>query len=174
MNSRRKQGHIPAVVYGHQIGNISVEVSEKDITDTLRRNPHAVLQVVLPKYGKQSVLVRDIQRNALSGKFRHIDFFQIDTKEKVDTKVTIHLTGDPVGVKSGGILQVELHEIEVRCMADKLFTSFEVDTSSLGIGDQLLVSDLAIHDGVEVLTDASSLVVTVLAATVTSAPDITE
>jgi large subunit ribosomal protein L25 len=174
MNSRRKQGHIPAVVYGHQIGNISVEVSEKDITDALRRNPHAVLQVVLPKYGKQSVLVRDIQRNALSGKFRHIDFFQIDTKEKVDTKVTIHLTGDPVGVKSGGILQVELHEIEVRCMADKLFTSFEVDTSSLAIGDQLLVSDLSIHDGVEVLTDASSLVVTVLAATVTSAPDITE
>jgi large subunit ribosomal protein L25 len=174
MNSRRKQGHIPAVVYGHQISNISVEVSEKDITEALRRNPHAVLQVVLPKYGNQSVLVRDIQRNALSGKFLHIDFFQIDTNEKIDTKVTIHLTGVPVGVKNGGILQVELHEIDVRCMADKLFTSFEVDTSSLAVGDQLLVSDLAIHDGVEVLTDGSSMVATVLASTVIPAPVIAE
>jgi large subunit ribosomal protein L25 len=174
MNSRRKQGHIPAVVYGNQIGNISVEVSEQDITEALRRNPHAVLKVVLPKYGEQSVLVRDIQRNVLSGKFRHMDFFQINANEKVDTKVTIHLTGEPVGVKSGGILQVELHEIDVRCMADKLFTSFEVDTSGLAIGDQLLVSDLAIHDGVEVLTDSSSMVATVLAPTAIPEPVIAE
>lgn len=162
INTRRKQGHIPAAVYGKQIGNVSVEVSERDITDVLRHNRHAVLETVLPKFGKQSILVRDVQRHAVSRKILHVEFLQIDTNEKIDAQVTIHFTGDAVGVKNGGMLQTELHEIDVRCMADKLFTSFEVDTSSLNIGDQLLVSDLAFHEGVEVLTDASSLVATVL------------
>jgi len=174
MNLRRKQGHIPASVYGQKIGSISVEVSEKEITAALQRNPHAVLQVMLPKHGKQSVLVHEIQRNVISGKLLHIDFFQFDTSKKVDTKVAIHLTGESVGVKVGGILQVELHEVDVRCMADKLFTSFDVDMSNLAVGDHLLVSDLAFPNGVEVLTDASSMVVTILAPTIIPEAEIVE
>ena len=166
LNQRRKLGRIPAVLYGAHADNISVEVSEKDITEALKRNPHAVLQVQIPKYGKKSVLVRDIQRDMLTGKLLHIDFFQINVDEKIDTKITIHFLGEPVGLKTGGILQVEIHEIEVRCMADKLLTSFEVDISSLAVGDQLLVSDLSFHEGIEVLTDSSAMLVKVLASTV--------
>ena len=162
LNQRRKQGHIPAVLYGAHVDTMSVEVNEKEITETLRRNPHAVLQVLTPNHGQKSALVRDSQRDVVTGKLLHVDFFQINVNEKIDTKTAIHFIGEPAGVKNGGILQVEIHEIEVRCMADKLLTSFEVDIGGLEVGDQLLVSDLAFHEGVEVLTDPSLMLATVL------------
>lgn len=80
-------------------------------------------------------------------------------KAKLDTKVAFHFTGDPVGVKSGGVQQIELHELDIRTLPDKLTASFEVDLSGLDIGDQLLVSDLPKHEGWEVLTPEDTLIV---------------
>jgi large subunit ribosomal protein L25 len=77
--------------------------------------------------------------------------------------VTIHFTGESPGVKEGGILQVETHAVQVRCMPNKLPETIEVDISSLAIGDHLVVSDLKVAKGLEILTDPSAMVVTVLA-----------
>jgi len=80
-------------------------------------------------------------------------------KAKLDTKVAFHFSGEPVGVKSGGVQQVELHELDIRTLPDKLTASFDVDISALDIGDQLLVSDLPKHEGWEVLTPEDTLIV---------------
>jgi large subunit ribosomal protein L25 len=158
----RKKGHIPAIVYGVGLENIAVEVEEKNLLAALKQNPRAILQATTTGHGVLPVLVHAVQKNMLTGKWIHIDFHQINMNEKVDTKAIIHYSGEPVGLKDGGILQVEVHEVEIRCMPDKLFAGFQVDIGELGIGDQLLVSDLVVHDGVEIMTDSSTMLVKVL------------
>ncbi|MEC0227988.1 50S ribosomal protein L25 [Paenibacillus alba] len=159
MNVLRKQGQVPAVVYGTDVGSISVSVSEKDILSTLKRNPRAILHAAIPQNGNKPVLIQNVQRDPISNKIVHVDFYQLNMNISMDSKVTIHFSGEPVGVKEGGILQVELYEVHVRCMPDKLLSAFEVDISGLGIGDHLLVSDLSFHEGIEVLSDATAMLV---------------
>jgi large subunit ribosomal protein L25 len=77
----------------------------------------------------------------------------------MDSKVTINFSGESSGVKAGGVLQVEMYEVQVRCMPDQLPSSMEVDVSNLAIGDQLLVSDLKFRDGVEVLSDPHAVMI---------------
>lgn len=155
----RKQGHVPAIVYGNDIGSIPVIVSEKDILSTIKRNPRAILNAAMPEIGNKPVLIQNVQRDPISKQIIHVDFYQLNMNVTMDSKVTIHFSGEPLGVKEGGILQVELHEVEVRCMPDKLLSAFEVDISGLGIGDHLHVSDLAFHEGVEVLSNSGALLV---------------
>jgi large subunit ribosomal protein L25 len=164
INLLRSQGQIPAVVYGKEIGSISVVVGEKEILSTIKRNPRAILSAAIPQIGNKPVLIQNIQRNQLTNKIVHIDFFQLNMNVSMDSKVTIHFSGDPVGVKEGGILHVELHEVEVRCMPDNLLSAFEVDISKLAIGDHLLVSDLSFHEGIEVLTDSAATLVKITQA----------
>lgn len=159
INLLRNQGQVPAIVYGKEIGSIAVIVEEKEIIATIKKNPRAILNAAIPEKGIKPVLIQNIQRDPVSKKIIHVDFFQLNMNVSMDSKVTIHFSGDPIGVKEGGILQVEMHEVEVRCMPDNLLSAFEVDISGLGIGDHLLVSDLTFHDGVEVLSDPSTMLV---------------
>lgn len=164
INLLRKQGRIPANVYGKDIGSISVFVDEKEILSTIKSNPRAILTAAIPNKGNKPVLIQSIQRDPLSNKIVHIDFHQLNMNVSMDSKVIIHFSGDPIGVDDGGILQVEMHEVEVRCMPDNLISAFEVDISKLGIGDHLLVSDLSFHEGVEVLSDTNATIVKILHA----------
>jgi large subunit ribosomal protein L25 len=163
LKQMRASGNIPAVVYGEEIGSIQVTVNEKEINAAMKRNSRAILDAVLPSNKQHPVLIHEFQRDAISGKLLHIDFHQINMNESIETLVTIHFNGDPVGVKEGGILQAETHAVQVRCMPNKLPETIEVDIHELGIGDHILVSDLKVEDGIEILTEPSTMVVTILA-----------
>jgi large subunit ribosomal protein L25 len=158
----KNQGFISGVVYGVGITSIPIVVNAKQLFAALKKNPKAILQAAIAERGQHPVLVQEVQKDMLTGKWTHVDFHQINMNESIDTKATIHFTGNPIGLVEGGILQTEVHEVEIRCMPDKLFAAFEVDISKLGIGDQLLVSDLSIPEGVEILTDASVMLIKVL------------
>ncbi|MBP1991854.1 50S ribosomal protein L25 [Paenibacillus eucommiae] len=159
INQARKQGRIPAVLYGVGKETLSVEVNEKEILDILKKNPRAILQGKTSDEKVVPVLVQNIQRETLSGKLLHIDFHHVNMTQSMDSKVTIHFSGDALGVKAGGVLQIEMYEVEVRCMPGDLPTSMEVDISGLDAGDQLLVSDLIFQDGIEVLTDSNAVMI---------------
>lgn len=146
-------------MYGAGSDSQSFTADAKTISGILASNPRAVLTLELPDSGKKNVVIQEIQRQPISKQLLHIDFQQIDMKAKLDTKVAFHFTGEPVGVKSGGVQQIELHELDIRTLPDKIAASFEVDISGLDIGDQLLVSDLPKHEGWEVLTPEDTLIV---------------
>jgi large subunit ribosomal protein L25 len=162
LRQMRAQGNIPAVVYGQEIGSIQVMVNEKEIVAAMKRNARAILEVVLPSNQTHPVLIQEFQRDSISGKLLHIDFHQINMNKNIETLVTIHFTGDSIGVKEGGILQVETHAVQVRCMPKNLPDTIEVDISKLAIGDHILVSDLKVEKGVEILTDPTAMLVTIL------------
>lgn len=157
-SSQRRKGFVPVVVYGAGSDSQSFTVENKTITGILATNPRAVLTLELPDSGKKSVIIQEIQRQPLSKQLLHIDFHQIDMKAKLDTKVAFHFIGEPVGVKNGGMQQIELHELDIRTLPDNIAPIFEVDISGLDIGDQLLVSDLPKHKDWEILTPEDTLI----------------
>jgi large subunit ribosomal protein L25 len=159
MKLGRQQGLIPAVLYGIGKETISVEVNEKEVLNVLKKNPRAILQAATSQAGAVPVIIQSIQRDMMTGKLMHIDFHHVNMSESMDSKVTIHFAGEAAGVKAGGVLQIEMYEVDVRCMPDQLPSSMEVDISGLAIGDQLLVSDLIFQDGVTVLSDAHAVMI---------------
>jgi large subunit ribosomal protein L25 len=158
----REQGHIPGVIYGGSVGNHALAVPEKELLAVMRKNPHAVIEIELPT-GKQHVLIHQVQRDSLSGQIRHIDFRQINMNKPIETTVSMEYQGEAAGVKAGGILQIRTHEVEVRCLPDDLPSALHADISRLEVGENLHVSDLEVPDKVELLTDPSTVLVSVLA-----------
>ncbi|UKS30833.1 50S ribosomal protein L25 [Paenibacillus sp. HWE-109] len=158
----RAQGQIPAVVYSSRMDSEHVTVPEKEIRASLKRNPHAILQVTLPSNTNQPVIVHHVQKDSLTGQLLHIDFLQIDMQQNLDTSLAVHLTGEARGTKEGGILQIETNEVMIRCMPDKLPEHLTLDVSHLGIGEHLTVADLDIPKDVEVLSDPEIILVTIL------------
>lgn len=158
-SSQRRKGFVPVVVYGAGSDSQSFTADAKTLNDILSKNPRAILKVEFPDSGSKNVVIQEVQRQPLSRNLLHVDLQQIDMKAELDTKVAFHFTGDSVGVKSGGSQQVELYELDIRTLPDKLAATFEVDISGLDIGDQLLVSDLPKHEGWEVLTPEDTLIV---------------
>jgi len=158
LNQARQQGRIPAVLYGVGKDTLTLEVNEKEMLDILK-NSRAILQGKTSDGKVMPIIVQNIQKDAMSGKLKHVDFQYVNMTKSMDAKVTIHFSGEAVGLKSGGVLQVELYEVDVRCMPDDLPTSMEVDISGLDAGDQLLVSDLIFQDGIEVLTDPGTVMI---------------
>jgi large subunit ribosomal protein L25 len=163
LKQMRAKGQVPAVVYSSRMDSEHVAVDEKLIRAALKTNAHAILEVVLPSKKKHPVLIHQIQKDSLSGQLLHIDFLQINMKEKLDTVVAVHFSGEPVGTKEGGILQIEMHEVMVRCMPNKLPSSLDIDISQMKIGDKMLVSDLEVNKDVEILSDPEAVLVTILA-----------
>lgn len=160
----RREGQIPASVYGKRIeAGESIAVTEKELTSILRKNPYAVIDLIVADKGKYPVMINEIQRDKLSGKVLHVDFHQISMDEPVKSTVGIELVGDAPGVKEGGILSIETYEVEVRCLPAKLPAQLSVDISGLHVGDNLLISDLPIPDEVELLSEPMGVIVTILA-----------
>jgi len=158
----RRKGHIPAVIYGTHLKGIPVEVNRKELHTALKKDPRAILQASVANHGQHPVLVQAVQKDKVTNEWIHVDFLQIDMKQEIVTKAAVLFTGTPAGAKEGGILQVELQEVEIRCMPDKLISTYEVDISALSIGNQLFVSDLPAHEGVEILTDPTFMLVNIL------------
>lgn len=159
----RAKGQIPGVVYGTKVSSTAISVNGKELLALLRENPHAVVDLELPADGKQPVMVQEVQRDKLTGSILHIDLHQINMNEPIQTAIGIAITGEAPGVKEGGILTVEMHELEIKCLPGDLPGSLTVDISKLGVGENLLVSDIAIPDKVELLSNPDDVVVTVLA-----------
>ncbi len=165
----RRSGFIPAVVYGQKTPSVLLEIETKSFSALLRGGVGENILVTLStddeKDGQRKVLIREIQRDPVTGDILHVDFHQISLSKKLSIQVPIHLVGTPVGVKEGGILQHVLRELEVECLPTAIPEKFEVDVSNLKIGDSIHVADIKVEN-VEILSDPESSIVTVVPPTV--------
>ena len=104
------------------------------------------------------VLIREVQFNHLKNYVVHIDFQQVDLNKEISAKVVLHAVGDCYGAAHGGILEQELHELEVLCRPADLPELIKVDVSSLDIGQALSVKDLVLPQGVRTNVDPEEIV----------------
>ncbi len=149
----RKQGLIPAVVYskGTEPATVSVNAVEWGI---LSRNE---LNLITLKEGEKSMLVllKEVQHDFIKNCCSHIDFMEVKHDQKITTHVPLHAGHTaPVGISAGGLLEQNMHELEVECTPDTLPEFIEVDIAAMNVGDQLHVGDIALPDGVKMVTPA--------------------
>jgi large subunit ribosomal protein L25 len=107
-------------------------------------------------------LPREIQRDIVRGTLLHVDFLRIRRDVAIQVDVPIHLVGESVGVKEGGVVEHHLWELKVEVLPTDVPESLEADISALAIGDSLHVSDLAVPDNVTVITPLEETLVSVV------------
>lgn len=163
----KHEGLVPAVVYGPGVKNFSIEVSEKDFKKVFSKAGESSL-VELAIEGekeKKPVLIHEIQKDPVSDRIIHIDFYQADLKEEVEVAVPLTFEGvAPAEKELGGTLNKNMLEIEVRALPGNLPQEIKVDISGLKtFEDHILVKDLAMPANVVAQKNPDEIVASVLA-----------
>jgi len=155
----RRDGLVPAVLYGHKQETIHLTLGLTDVDHLL----HDGARVVDLQIGGvvETALLKDIQYDAMGDHVLHLDLNRIDADERVQVTVPVVLHGLCRGVESGGILDHLLQDIEVECSAVSIPDNVRVEVADLDIGDGVHIRDLEAPAGLTFLQDPDSLVVTV-------------
>jgi large subunit ribosomal protein L25 len=155
----RREGLVPAVVYGLNEENVPVTVSSRELSHILS-GPSGVNTIITLKLdGKEQLaLARQIQRNPMKGSLVHVDFIRIRADQAIQADVPVHLVGDAEGVSRGGVLEQMIHAVTVEAKPGDVPPSLEIDISALEIGDSVHVSDLTIPAGVTLRNEPEDLV----------------
>lgn len=159
MRKLRREGQVPAILYGHKLDNIMLSLKEDQLAKILHAGARMV-QLVFDNV-KESALIKDVQYDTLEDCVLHVDFSRIDLNERVKLRVSIELSGDPVGVKEGGILTHVLKDVEIECLPTAIPEKIKVNISELGLGKAIHVKELPVIDGVHYTSDPESVVVSV-------------
>ena len=171
----RRNGFVPAVLYGPETETLHLEVETKIFLALVRgglgENVIVTLLLDDTEEGKRKVLVREVQRDPVTGDILHLDFHQISLTKKLAIQVPIHLVGTPLGVADGGILQHALRDLEIECLPTAIPEKIEVDVSHLKIGDSVHVGDIKVENA-EILSDSKSSIVSVVPPTVFKEPEV--
>ncbi|MGI9239356.1 MAG: 50S ribosomal protein L25, partial [Verrucomicrobiales bacterium] len=147
----RREGLIPGVIYGAQQDEYPIQVDAKNFGEILRasasENFLVDLKIEGAKEAQKLALVQDVQHHPINNQILHIDFNAVREDTEIHAYVPIHLTGDAPGVKAGGVIEQQHHEIEVHCLPTNLPESLEINIGELEMGDTLHISDLQFPEG---------------------------
>ncbi|TWU33779.1 50S ribosomal protein L25 [Novipirellula artificiosorum] len=152
----RQSGRVPAVLYGHGQETESLSVSLDQVKALLR---HRARTVSLTGAVKETAMLCDMQWDPLGIDVLHMDLMRVNLSEKVEVTVMIQVHGEPVGVREGGVLIENRHDVDIRCSAGGIPENLRIDVTELAIGDTLTAADLVLPEGVELMTPADSPVV---------------
>ncbi|MEO0986450.1 MAG: 50S ribosomal protein L25/general stress protein Ctc [Cyanobacteria bacterium J06639_14] len=162
----RREGLLPAVLYGHNgTESVSLMVNEREAEKLVRAASvnNTLITVKVPDMqwsGK--ALLREVQAHPWKGSLYHLSFFSIASQDSVEVTVPIHYNGTAKGVKEeGGMLDIMVSELSIRCAPDTIPESLAIDVSSLAVGENLHISDLQLPAGVEAVADTDKTLVMV-------------
>jgi len=168
----RRQGKVPAVVYGAGKQALPVSVDPRQVSRILhsKTGHNTVFDLALDGERSKAMIV-DWQYEPIKGALLHIDVKRIAMDQKLKVNVPITLTGEPAGVKQqGGILEQIFREVEVECLPNDIPNSVELNVSELVFGMVLRVSDLPQNDKVKYLTDPDQPVAHIISVKEEEAP----
>ncbi len=172
----RKEGLIPAVLYGRGAETILLKVNAAELA-TLRKNEEKAFINLIISQGKKKLkklsIVKELQLEPASRRFVHVDFYEIKMDKTFTFDIPIHCSGKPVGVEDGGELHILKRELKVSCLPAARPESVVVDISGLQIGDAFKVQDIAPMEGVTVI-DQNDLPIATVAAVKIAKPPVEE
>ena len=161
---------IPAVVYGPDMDSQSIQINERDLFRVLQEAGSTALIYLSVDDASEPrvVLAREIQRDILTGRTIHVDFYEVRLTETVRTMPRLEFVGESPAVKAGiAVLIHGMNSVEVECLPTELISSIEVDLSVLEtLDDNILVGDLPVPDSVTIIADPSDVVASVVPARV--------
>ncbi len=166
----RAAGRIPAVCYRRNAEPVPVSLDPKEL-DLLLRNASSGINTLIDlkvtgggDFDGRQVLVKELQRDPISGAYLHADLYAVDLQQKIHVSVPINLTGTSIGVSlGGGVLDYATRELDVECLPNAIPEEFTIDVSEIEIGQSLHVRDIVVPENVEVLNDPDVTVMSVVA-----------
>jgi large subunit ribosomal protein L25 len=165
----RREGKVPAVVYGLGVDTKSITVPARELQHILAGESGANTLISLDVDGESVLtLARQIHRHPTRGELVHVDFIRIRRDVAVSAEIPVHLLGEATGVKDGGLLEQLMFQLTVEAMPGNIPVSIEIDVSELEIGDQLRMEDIKLPDGVSTEVEADTVLAQVAAPRVVS------
>jgi large subunit ribosomal protein L25 len=154
----RKQGLIPAVIYGHKETPEAIAVNARDFAAALHAGSRLWDLNIDGKAHK--LLIKDVQYDHLGIDVLHADFMRVDLSEKVRLNVPLELKGTAKGIADGGVVDQQLTQIEVECVVTNIPSVLVVSIKDIGVGDALHAKDIQLPEGVTLVTDPEAIVLT--------------
>jgi len=160
VKSLRREGKVPAIIYGSDLESLPITLDMRDTTNTLNKVSGSSILTINVDGEEHATLVREIQQDYIKGTLLHVDFLAISMKEKLRTDVSISLVGEaPVLEEFSAMIMSGIDQIEVECLPQDLPEVIEVDVSHLEeLGQVIYVKDIPAIPDVEFLTDPEELV----------------
>ena len=175
----RNKGCIPANVYGYNTEPTAISVNAKDLLKEIQTNGQNAVFALSVEGKKVNVVINEMQRCALKGLVKHVDFQAISMKQEIEVDVPVSIIGDAAGIKEGGVLTQQNRELKIKVKPSDIPEAIEIDVTNLGIGDTLSLSDVKKEIDFEVLNDDDYTLATITPptkaseATDTDAADVT-
>ena len=158
----RKEGFVPAVIYGHHLGSINIQINHIEVSKFLKTNSIGSKVLLVLENDEHLAIFKDSQRDPLSNKIMHIDFQALTSGEKIKVTVPI-IFENKDSFDSNVVFQEQISEIEISVLPKNLIDHVTIDVSKYGLGDSLLIGDLDImkNKNIEVLSSKDSQVFTI-------------
>jgi large subunit ribosomal protein L25 len=155
----RRAGRIPAVIYGRSGPVLTIDLDALEFAAGVRGISESTIVKVNVGGGEEyDAFVKAAQRNILDGNILHVDFYKVESDATLRARVSVHIEGNPIGVREGGILETPLHDIEVECLPRDLPERIIVDVSGLGVNQSIHVRDIALAEGVRLISGGDQVV----------------
>jgi len=164
VDALRKQGLIPAELYGHKLDNLHLTVPKKEFSKIFKEAGESTVIKLKTEDKEFNVLVHDIDKNVLTDEISHIDFYAVKKDEKIKVRAPLRFIGESAAVKEkGAILIKAVHELEIEALPDDLLHHIEVDISKLiDLNMSILVKDLKINPKVKVSANPETVIASVI------------
>ncbi|MBI5051115.1 MAG: 50S ribosomal protein L25 [Nitrospirae bacterium] len=170
----RKQGLLPGVLYKKD-SSTPIKLQRKEFVKLMSSGiaAHTLIAMELTDNKSDKTehlsLIKDYHVDPVRNELLHVDFIEISMEKKIKITIPVVIIKEPMGIKKGGIMQQIMREIQIECLPADIPDKIEVDASALDIGHSLHVRDIALREGLKILSDPQAVTVTVSAPVVEEA-----
>jgi len=151
---RKIDGMIPAIIYGDEKESLNIKLRLNELTKA-SQNELFYTQVLVIKTGEleEKVVLKELQKDPARGRFLHADFLRVSKKTKLKVVIPVNFTNEEncIGIKNdGGVLQKNIREIEILCLAGNIPESIDIDISELALGQSIKLTEIGLPEGAEI------------------------
>ncbi|MBC8218573.1 MAG: 50S ribosomal protein L25 [Planctomycetes bacterium] len=154
----RRQGRIPAIVYGHKQEPVAISLDQHDFVEGLHHG-HRLIDVQMGRK-KEKMLVKEVQHDYLGRNIIHVDLIRVDMGETIKVTVPIELKGIAAGTHEGGIIEEHSNTLEIECKVTDIPETIVLLVKDVHVGDALHAGDIELPDGVKLVSSPETLLVT--------------
>ncbi|MGK7915418.1 MAG: 50S ribosomal protein L25/general stress protein Ctc [Prochloraceae cyanobacterium] len=163
----RRQGLIPAALYGHNgTESISLVMKHKEAELLLKEASvnNTLVDLSIPEISwNGKALIREVQTHPWKRTLYHLSFFSVSANKSLELVVPLKLVGQSIGVKQGGVMEHLLNELKIQCQPDRIPESIDINISDMKMGTSLRVRELVLPEGITALDDPDRNILSVIA-----------
>ncbi|NWF50495.1 MAG: 50S ribosomal protein L25 [Ignavibacteriaceae bacterium] len=172
-NDLRRNARIPGVYYSKKDQPLAIDVAENSLKPLVFTSETHLISLQISGQEERECIIKDVQFDPVTDEIIHFDLLGLIKGEKINIEVPVQLTGSAIGVKEGGVLQHQMHKIEISCLPKDIPEHITVDVTALRIGDAIHIKDLN-FENITFVDSPDSIIVSVTHAKVEKEPVTTE